>query len=327
MSLEELRAQVEAEETQATEQPEVQETEQEEQPESEAEESEKAEESTDFELELEGEPEPTQQKLTTEEILQFKLSRKAKQAAKAKQEATDAKSEVESLRQEIATLKKIISKPEPVTSAAEPVMPDLYDPGIEGDRKKYDAAVKKFLTDMQSYNNRHNEADKVQADYKQRIDGMTKNLAVRAAKFATEHKVNVDRVASALETATGDIDASTGIDGSMAYLLDSVGDGSERVAYYIGTNETARAQIKAMLKEDPNGLKAIAHMTRLAEKLKPKPSKSISKAPEPDQPLRGDSVATATAAKLQAMYDKESDFSKLRAIRKRAEELGYKLKA
>lgn len=324
MSLEELRKQVEEEEAnEAT--LDVEETEEEASEaiaEDEGNPEGEPEESTDFELELDGEPEPDQQKPSAEEALVHKLTKQKKRAQKAE-------NEVETLRQELEALKQSISQPrqQPQQSvAAEPVFPDMSDKGIEWDRKAYDAAVKKYFADMNAYQNRHAEAEQAQTDYKQRMEGYTKQLATRAAKFATDNRVSVDRVADALELATSEIDSHTNIDGSMAYFLDSVGDGSERVAYYIGTNEGARAQLKELLRQDPNGLKAIAHMTRLVEKLKPKHQKQLSKAPEPDEPVKGDKTNTSTAQQLQREYDAAEGFDKLMAIRKKAKALGVELK-
>lgn len=328
MSLEDLRAQAEAAENEA-EQPEEEVIEEPEQDGDETEEPEAAEESDDFELELEGEPEPDQQKYDPVEVLQHKLSRERK-----KKQA--ARSEVEELQDQIKQLTQMIQggqqqqpqQPAPQTrSAAEPVFPDLYDKGIDGDRQKYDAAVKKYFAEMQSYQTRHNEAEQVQQKNRERFESMTKELAGRAAKFASENKVSVDRVADALDKATSEIDEATGIDGALAYLLDSVGDGSERVAYYIGTNDNARTQIKSLLQQDPNGFKAISHMTRMAEKLKPKHSKKLSKAPEPDQSLKGDSANTGSVAKkLQAQWDKASKREDMVEIRRKAREAGVQLK-
>lgn len=321
MSLEALRAQVEADETKQESEPETDLLDVVEESEQAEEAAEAVEESDDFELELAGEPEPQQQKPSAEEALIHKLTKERKKAKAVKDENEDLKRRLEAL--ESRTAQPIAA---PVTSAREPTMPDMYDPGIDGDRAKYDAAVKKFWRDMKSYDNRHSEADRAQANQKQRIEDMTKNLAIRAGKFATDNKVNVDRVASALERATDEIDSHVNIPGALAYLLDSVGDGGERVAYYIGTNEAALSQVKAMLKEDPNGLKAIAHMTRLAEKLKPKHSKQISNAPEPDQSLKGDKVGSATAKKIQDLWDKAKSPDEMMKIRKRARELGVELK-
>lgn len=318
MSLEELRAQVEADETPTEEA----------QPTEAVVEATEEEESTDFELELEGEPEPSQQrKPSAEEALIHKLTKAKKRAKSAEEEKDVLLKRVEELEKRLAAPQQEPQRP-PVGNVAEPKMPDIYDPGIDGDRAKYDQAVKKFLADYTKYQGRHSEAEQAQADYKQIIKAKTETLAKRAATFATENKVSIDRVAEALELATADIDAAVNLDGALAHLLDTVGDGSERIAYYLGTNESARSQIKAMLKDDPTGLKAIAHMTRLSEKLKPKQRKQLSKAPEPDQPLQGDAISSMSASQLQSEWDRTDgkDFEKLRKLRQKARELGVTLK-
>lgn len=317
MSLEELRQQVE--ESDATE---VVETEENlDLEESETEETEEETESKDFELELEGEaPQPT--KPTAEEALIHKLSRQKKRAK-------EAESEAEELRKRLEALEARQSQPvqpAPTSHAGEPTFPDLYDKNIDGDRAKYDQAVKQWYRDMANFQSRQSGADAEQEEYKARIRSMTEQIAKNAAKFATENKVSIDRVGDALEQTTTAIDSATGIDGAAAYLLDSVGEGAERVGFYLGTNETARSEVLRLLKEDPNGLKAISYMARLATKLKPKPGKQISKAPEPDEPVTGDAVGTASQKKLQEMWDKEEDPNKLQAIRRKARELGVELK-
>lgn len=337
MSLEDLRAQAEeVEEVQEAGQPEDElETEQPEDPEVESEEGgepESAEESDDFELELEGEPEPDQQKYDPVEVLRHKLSRERKKKRQAREEADE---KVKALEEQVKQLTQMLQgghqpqQPAPqARNAAEPVFPDLYDDGINGDRQKYDAAVKRYFADMQSYQKRHQEAEQAQNQNREQFESMTKQLAERAAKFASENKVKVDVVADALDKATSEIDQATGIDGALAFLLDSVGDGSERVAYYIGTNANAMGKVKALLQQDPKGFKAIAEMTRMVERLKPKHSKRISKAPEPDQSLKGDG-STASAKQLQQMYDKaseKSDMAKMREIKRQAEKVGVALK-
>lgn len=330
MSLEELRAQAEAEETKA-EQPEAEadepEQEEPEQEETEEPEAEEAEESDDFELELEGEPEPDQQKYDPVEVLQHKLSRERKKKQKARSEVDELKEQISRLTEMMQGGQQQPQQAAPqAQSAAEPKIPDLYDSGIDGDRDKYDRAMKKWFQDYQAYQNRHQQAEQAQNQNRERFESMTKELATRAAKFASEHKVSVDRVADALDKATSEVDEATGIEGALAYLLDSVGDGSERVAYYIGTNNGAMSQIKGLLKDDPQGFKAIAHMTRLAEKLKPKHSRKVSKAPEPDQPLRGDSSKSSPSAKkVQDMWDKAKTPDEMMAARRKARELGVQL--
>ena len=88
------------------------------------------------------------------------------------------------------------------------------------------------------------------------------------------------------------------------------------------------SRIKALLAEDPNGIKATAEMTRMATRLKPKSGKAISKAPAPDEPLQGDGT-TKSSRKLQDAYDKASDkrdMAAMKEVKRKAEQLGVKLK-
>lgn len=329
MSLEQLRAQAEEEETAKAEEPEAQdEPEPEEAEEAEPEEGSSEEEeggeaeeepSEDFELELGGEPEPGQQKPSPEDALVYKLT---KQKAKAR----EYKTELEELKAEIAALKSgSYSKPkqnqQPGTNY--PPVPVLYEDGIDT-KEQYTQAYQKWMADCRAIDQRNSQADQQKTEYKRQMEEMTHNLAKRLGKFATEHKIKDDRVIAAAERATSEIDGATKIDGSLAYLLDSVGDGGERVAYYIGTNDAAMSKVKELLQQDNSGLKAIAHMTRLAEKLKPKHSAKTSKAPAPDTPLKGDG-SSASAKTLQAKYDKTTDPKEMMNLRKKARELGVKL--
>lgn len=332
MSLEELRAQIAAEEAESDEQTlEVEETEEEETEddadnEAESEESEvESEESGDFELEIEGEEQP--QGPTAEEALIHKLNKQRKRAKNAEDENTSLKKRIEDLEKRLTQT----STPQPAQqSAAMPVLvlPDLYDSGIDGNRDKYNQAVNKAMMDYEAakdaYKNRHASAEQAQADQTKRMEEITGKLATSVAKFARENKISDDRVINALTTATDEIDAVTGLDGSMAHLLDSLDSGAERAAYYIGTNEAARERLKSILQTDKTGLKAVAYLSSIASKVKPK-QKILSKAPEPDTAIKGDAVDSATAKQIQSMWDKETDTTKLLKIKQRARELGVKL--
>lgn len=338
MSLEDLKAQADKEEevTEEAEQPESQdEPEQEEAEDAETEEgssdeeegseAEEAEPSEDFELELDGEPEPDQQKPSPEDALVYKLT---KQKAKAK----EYKSELEELKAELKALKEGTQQPQAQSRPQQPAqqyppVPLLYENGIDTP-DQYQRAYQQWVADCKAIDQRNAQADQQKSEYKRQMEDMTHNLAKRLGKFATEHKIKDERVISAAERATSEIDGATKIDGSLAYLLDSVGDGGERVAYYIGTNEEAMTKVKALLERDTTGMKAIAEMTRMAERLKPKHSSKTSKAPAPDRPIKGDGSPMASR-KLQDEYDKASDkrdMATMRKVVRKAEELGVKLK-
>ena len=337
MSLENLRAQAETEEEATTEaeEPETQdeleqeeaedaETEEGSSDEEEGEEADEVESSEDFELELDGEPDPDQQKPSPEDALVYKLT-------KQKQKTREYKSEIDELREELKALREG-RQPQAQSRQQQPAqqyppIPVLYEDGIDTP-EQYRAAFMKWEAERQAIDRRNAQADQQQSEYKRQMEDMTHNLAKRLGKFASEHKIKDERVISAAEKATSEIDEATKIDGSLAYLLDSVGDGGERVAYYIGTNDAAMTKVKGLLQQDKTGMKAIAEMTRMAERLKPKHSSRTSKAPAPDRPIKGDGSPMASR-KLQDEYDKASDKSDLAGMRnaiRKAEELGVKLK-
>lgn len=334
MTLEELRAQAEAEEeTTEEDEPETQdEPEQEEAEDAESEEGNSEQEegeevesepSDDFELELDGEPETGQQKPSPEDALVYKLT---KQKAKAK----EYKSEIEELKAQLAEIQSgrsqapAQSRPQQPAQQYPPI-PVLYEDGIEN-ADQFRREYMKWAAECQAIDKRNAEADQQKTEYKRQMEELTHNLAKRLGKFATEHKIKDDRVVNAAERATSEIDGATKIEGSLAYLLDSVGDGGERVAYYIGTNDGAMSKVKELLQQDNSGLKAIAHMTRLADKLKPKHSSRTSKAPAPDQPLKGDTATnSAIAQRLKKDYAAAKSIHEMRKVRNKANELGVKL--
>src|SRR5690554_6645197 len=323
MSLEDLRRQAEAEEasTEEVEQPGEEETEEAEADAEESEAEQDTEESSDdFELELDGEPEPGQQKPSPEEALVYKLT-------KQKQKTREYKSELEELKAEIAALKSGSApqaQPRPQQQEEKyPPVPLLYENGVDTP-EQYQKAYQKWVSDCRAVDQRNAQRSETESQFKRRTEEVTRKLAERVGKFAVEHKIKDERVIGAIERATSEIDGATKIEGSLAYLLDAVGDGSERVAYYIGTNDNAMAKVKGLLQEDPTGLRASAYMARLVGQLKPNQRTKTSKAPPPDQPIKGDG-SSASAKALQDRYTKTKDPQEMLKLRRKARELGVRL--
>ena len=331
MSLEELRAMAEKDED-ATE---VVETESDETLELDDQKSEEEvetteEESEDFELELDepDEPASTEQKPSAKEAILHKMVKERKKRQAAQEEANDLKSEVDKLKAELAKVQN--GGQEPVKPQRREFMtkyPDLWDPGIDGDREKLTRAVNQYLHDqrtMQAQQYQQHQ-QKVQAEQQRRdaFQKMQDDTAERLAKFASENKVSAEKAGDALVTATDAIDTAYGQPGAMQLLLNNIGEGSEKVAYLLGTNEGARNRVVKALKDDPSGMRAVVLMTEFKTKIR---SKTISKAPEPDEALSGDGTgSSAVANALQARYDKATDFDELRQIRKEAQAAGVTL--
>ena len=285
------------------------------------------EDAEDLELELEGE-EATKPKYTTEETLLHKLTKRGKQLK-------GAKSELEQLKEENERLKAGYQQPapvvqtQPVIEPSAPIFPDLYDAGINGDKAKYSQAVHQYMHDYNNVGTQAEAQTQQQATLAAEDKARAGRLAQRSAAFITEQKqqgrkLSDDKAIEAIQTGTQALDEASGMVGAGLFLLDSVGDGSEKVAYYLGRNPSAVATVKGLLKEDPNGFKAIAWLTKTAEKLKPK-GKHISKAPAPDEALEGNGQ-TATASAWQHKYDTAKDVPSMIKIKGEARKLGITLK-
>lgn len=327
MSLNELRAEAEKPEEDVTE--EAVETEEEtlEEVDTEEEASEPVEPSEDFELELDGESEPDQQKTPdAEQALINKLTAKHHKYKEARDKASVLEERVKELEARLSGEAKPEQRQAAQADIDLPTFPDMYDKGIDGDRAKYDQAIKAWWKQAKAAEQAQTQKSQQSDQQRQKLEEKSLSLAKKAAQFTRENNVSPDRVIAAIERAKEEVDAATKVDGALVHLLDSVGDGSERVAYYIGTNDGAMAKIKELLAQDPSGFKAVTQMTRWTA-LKPKHSSRTSKAPAPDEPLRGDG-SPASAKQLQDKFDKASDkrdFKTMKALTSKARELGIRL--
>ena len=288
-----------------------------------------AEPSDDFELTLDGESEPDQQKPDPKEALIHKLTKQRKRAQNAETTAEAEKARADKLEAEIEALKAQISgKPQ----AAQPVIapqkfPDLYDKGIDGDPAKHSRAVARWHDERAAQEAQRKQAEAQQRQWQEKLDSDRLNLAERAAAFASEHNISIDRTADAITRACEEVDRITGVEGALADLISAVGDGGERAAYLIGTNQAKMDEFVKAWNDDPRGFKANSLLTRYAMQAKPKQSKQISSAPEPDEALRGDG-SSKSQKKLQEALDKASekgDIKEMKKITAKARELGVKL--
>lgn len=280
-----------------------------------------------LELELEGEA-ATKPKYTTEETLLHKLTKRGKQLKGAKSELEQLKEENERLKAGNLQPAPVVQT-QPVIEPTAPVFPDLYDPNINGDKAKYSQAVHQYMHDFNNAGVQTAAATQQQTKLAADEEARAGRLAQRSATFITEQKeqgrkLSDELAIEAIQAGTQALDDASGMSGAGLFMLDSVGDGSEKVAYYLGRNPSAVATVQKLLKEDPNGFKAIAWLTKTAEKLKPK-GKHISKAPAPDEALEGNGQSVSAGA-WQKKYDDAKDVSTMVKIMKDARLAGITVK-
>lgn len=295
------------------------------------------EEKPDFEFELEDdEPEPeVKPKVQATDALVHKLSKKNRQLQ-------STKSELEQAREEIEALKAAQSAPAPIQPQAVPEPPEqsladqygyppipvIYENGINSPAE-YQTAYMKWEMDRRNIDSKRAAAQTQNVELKQKMENKLQDLGKDADRFFTDKGIDPERGTDFIANAANEVDSHTKLDGSMVLFLEAVGEGSSAVAYHLGSKSAkgvaALSKVKALIDQDPSGLKAVAFMSNLKRDLTPKARKGKADI-EPDEALVGGSNSLK-ASTLQRKYDEEQDFSKLRAIMREAKKLGIELKS
>lgn len=320
--LQELRDQIakdeEQESVEKVEEPILEEEVDEESVETEPSEDESTDEVDEIDLSLDDE-EDKQRKPTPEQALVFKLTKEKKK----RQEAT---SELERLKAENEALKSGQYRAPQNTVAAQngyPPVPVLYEDGVNT-KEDYQRAYSNWVERCRQIDQERAQTQQLSADVQRQNQERASRLAERASGFIKTNKIKADNAIETIQSGIHGLDEALGVEGVALDLLDTIGEGSERLAYYLGRNPEALATAKRLFNEDKRGFKVNTWLANTAFKLNQKNTKHISKAPAPDAPLTPDG-SSVTAAALQSQYDKETDFSKLRELSRKARELGIKL--
>jgi len=85
-------------------------------------------------------------------------------------------------------------------------------------------------------------------------------------------------------------------------VISILGEGSEKVIYFLGRNKTALAKFQSLLASDKSGMKAAVYLGQEKQRLT-NPVKLRSNAPDPVTNIKGDVPLTGAAAKFKKTYD------------------------
>jgi len=105
-------------------------------------------------------------------------------------------------------------------------------------------------------------------------------------------------------------------------MISRLGEGSEKVIYHLGANATALREFESELKADPTGIKAAMYLAKKQALFNSKPVVKPKPVPKPDVPLQGKApkVSNHKAAYLKA--EKAGDYEAASAARKAARAAG-----
>ena len=234
------------------------------------------------------------------------VSAHIKLKAKLKDKLSEKDQENEQLKQRIAELEKGITAP---TQAIKlPPRPKLED--FNFDEEKYQQALDQWdeqrieakLEQMTAKNKQATSSKtfmeevnrKVEEHYK-RAEQVAKKSGITEEQYR-DADLNFKRVIEKVFPNRGELIADQ--------LISKMGEGSEKVAYFIGVNKRAQIEFENILKSDPSGVEAAIYLGRKVSEFSPK--RTATNAPTPATQISGDAKANLNgeAKRYKAEYDK-----------------------
>jgi len=219
---------------------------------------------------------------------------------KLKGQISDRDEEIEKLRRENAELAKL--KPKEETTLVRPKRID-FDTDEE-----FDEAFDKYSlsrTEEAINRTRHEDQQKVgQQQAQQKLVEAVDSHYERAEKLIGESGITPETYKAADTTVRAAVEAVTPNLGDMIVdqVISILGDGSEKVLYFLGRNKAALAKFQNLLATDKSGMKAAVYLGQEKQRLT-KPIKPRSNAPHPATEVNGDKPLTGAEGRYKKQYD------------------------
>ncbi len=298
-------------------------------------ETEPAEEGGEEKVELESWMQ-TEEPETSEDSSGFKPN--AKYAAKRKNfkalkgEITEQKDEIETLKAELQQYK---SGNPPVVEQKQELPPRPTREQFDFDDDAYDAAIddwndKKLEIKLANHSQK-TEAQKQQERnnqkaFEQQQQSLNQHYE-RAGKLVADGKVTeqayhsadskVRRAIERVFQGRGDV-----ITDALISTLNGLGEGSEKVIYALGVNESKLDEFTNILERDQTGMAASAYLGKLHAKATTPNNKRRSQAPKPGSKVEGESGNGGKAGTLQKQYAKSDDPQTRISLKRKARQQG-----
>jgi len=215
---------------------------------------------------------------------------------KLKGRLTERNEENERLRRENEALKAGMTTPSLPGRVPKRPVENEFDTVLE-----YEEALGEYEQKMVDVrletSNRKRDIQLAQANARAKLEGSVDEHYSRAAKLIQDNGIDTEVykaadliVREAIETmipGKGDI--------TTDQIISILGDGSEKVMYYLGRNKNALNEFKSLFAEDPTGLKATLFLGQQRERLL-NSKRRTSKAPPPSSDAKGDKTPTSAKA-------------------------------
>jgi hypothetical protein len=225
--------------------------------------------------------------------------------------------EMERLKAEVQALKQGTQRP--AQEAGRVPIPEDFD----FDQAKYAAAMQAWVISQVSNVTKAQETQGRQAQQLQALQNQVESHYERAAKLVKERAIDPDLYRAADESFRKTIESVIPGQGDLVadQLISRLGEGSEKVTFYLGRNSAEKDVLKAKLLEDPTGISAAIHLGGLLKKVS-MPVQKTTKAPAPAARAEGGQSTGGSVANLKRKYEKATDAQTRYDIRREAKKAG-----
>jgi len=243
---------------------------------------------------------------------------------KWKRQKSTLQSENEALKAELEATKAAKTNTAPI----ELKRPDPLD---FDDDNEYEEAKDQYLIQRIRLEDKQKEIEAQRKKFQESIEKGVEVHYERVEQFVTEKKINRDVYKSAEQTVINAIESIFPGQGEQntEFYLSKLGEGSEKIPYFLGRNKAKLAEFQALLREDTTGIAAGIFLGEQKARLRGVTSgKPKTKAPAPAATANGDiSTAPGTVkdSRLKKQYDaahKKNDDDAAWEIRKKAKASG-----
>ena len=220
--------------------------------------------------------------------------------SKLKGRLSERDDEISELRKKIESLTP--QKPAPTAPPKRPRAEDFdtdeeYETAL--DKYQYDL-TQSVVSQVQSTTQQSDQIRQAQAKLKDNVN----NHYVRAETLVKDSGISPEVFKKSDETLRGAIEAviPKGGNATVDHAISLLGEGSEKVMYYLGVNKAARNEFVTLLAKDKSGFEAAVFLGQQKERLT-NPQKRKTQAPPPAKRVNGDESGTATGSALKRKYE------------------------
>lgn len=226
---------------------------------------------------------------------------KAKSKLKAKINERDA--EIEALKKKVETLEGGANKAVNQNTALPPDELDFDS------HDQYLAALAKYQTDLVNTKVSEVLQTQTQTSAQQaqlaKIEQAANSHYERAAELIKKHGISADVYRAADANVRRVVDAIAPKQGDIIVdkIISDLGEGSEKVMFYLGNNKTALNKFQTLLQNDQSGIQAAIYLGQQKAKFN-STGKSISSAPRPAPRANGNEGGSIGAKAMLKKYNK-----------------------